>query len=78
MVWMDHTTGETPKIVEFTAGPNHKNDPNLKFHTFRNYIWNYWGMPYNYNHILYAPNSTDARLFIDLEILDSVLDKIWG
>jgi len=33
--------------------------------------------PFNYNHMVLAPNSTMYRAFIDLDVLKSVLDSFW-
>jgi len=77
-VWMDVRSNERPaKVVEFTPGGYQYSDDAYNFNRYRNYVQNYWGLPYDYHHIAFAPNSTDDRTFIDLEVLDVVLDGLF-
>ena len=78
VLWMDLQSDERPKVVEFTAGPQNINDHNLNKFQFRNYIRNFWGMPYDYHHILFSENSTDSNTFINLETMSDVLDELWS
>lgn len=79
MIWMDLESRDRPKVVEFTVGPRNVGkfddiiDPFAKTYTSK-----YWGLPFDYNHMLFAPNSTNSRAFVDLNVLDGVLDRLWA
>ena len=42
----------------------------------KTHLYKYWGLPFEYRYLLFAPNSTNDRAFIDLEVLVDVLDEI--
>ena len=81
MLWMDlsECSGcDPPKVVEFTIGPLNIGSFDPDRDPFaRTYAFKYWGLPYDYHHILFLPNSTDQRTFVDLEVLENLLNDLW-
>ena len=77
-IWMDVRFDEQPvKVIEFTPGGYKYSVDAYNFNRYRNYIQNFWGLPYDYHHIAFAPNSTNDRTFIDLEVLGALLASFW-
>jgi hypothetical protein len=70
---------DRPKVLEFLLGPQsaHVHHPSIPFSKTHYHL--YSSMPWaEYNHILYAPNSTKDVTFISLTELNSALESMWA
>ena len=79
MIWMDMTLeNDPPKVVEFTLGLlNVGSFGHLRAPFTRTYAFKYWGLLFDYHHMLFSPNSTTSRAFVDLNVLEDVLNGLW-
>ena len=60
IVWMDFNRDTS--VIEFVSGPFNSKDPNLDKYRWRTQSFGYWGLPFNYHHLLFTPNSTDDHV----------------
>ena len=78
------TCAKRPRILEFLLGPDstqvQPTCPNCKGNPFsRTYYHLFSTIPWvEYNHLLYAGNSTEATTYIDLTALDLALEDMWS
>ena len=65
---------ERVQLLEFIPGP----DSDYVQSLYASYYVNWRKWPLDYNVLLYTNQSTHMKTFVDLDALDSALDKMWG
>jgi len=65
---------DRPKVLEFLVGPGAERVQKGGYG--RTYYMTYSGLPFDYHHVHYAGNSTEARTFVNIADFENAIDAV--